>query len=978
MPTKKTDPAPAKKAVRKPAAKKTVAKKPAAKKAAPKRTAKPRTSKALTAAPPAVVRETYTGPKKGNLIIVESPAKAKTIEKYLGSAYRVRASYGHVRDLPVSGKVKGEDVVGINIGGGWKLRYQVIDRSEKGGSKMRRSTEDILNELKREADRAEMVYLATDPDREGESIAWHIEDELKLDPATTRRITFNEITKKAVQDALLGARAVDDNLVAAQEARRALDRVVGYPLSNLLGKKVSRGLSAGRVQSVAVKLVVDREREIEAFKTEEYWKITALLTVPGLAKLGDYPFPPKVMAKKKGPKPAEEKSEDKAEEQVEVSDQEEGAEGPERTKPAKVEGPSMPAGSFTALLDQWQGKSFNAGTEAEADAVFNFLKSAKFQVTKIEQKDRNDNAPPPFTTSTLQQQANIRLYMGAQRAMQTAQKLYEGINLGPEGQVALITYMRTDSTRVSNDALAMVRAHIGTNIGPKYLPDKPNFFKSGKSAQEAHEAVRPTDLTNTPLKVQPFLDHDQFRLYSMIYNRFVASQMAPAVVAITNVEIVADQGVFKAKGQIEKFDGYRRVWPAGKQDDVMLPALTAGQALDKLGLAASQHFTQPPSRFNEASLVKVLEKEGIGRPSTYASIIGTITKKGYVDLDDRRFKATELGKTVTDFLVKGFPDVMDLKFTSHFEEELDDISNGKMKYEDVLNEFWVPFQNAITHADATMEKVKGRETGEACPKCTRPLVEMYSSKRKGTFVGCSGWRDKESPCDYIKPREGEADLSAIQAACPICGSPMAARSSKWGTFLSCTAYKADGTGCNTIANLGPNNEIIVTCKPTAFPCPKCGKNLLWRSGKKGPYFTCSDADCKTILEADKTGEKPLPPIETGIACEKCGSPMVVRKSWRGPFLSCSGYPKCRNAKSIPAELKEKLKDRLPAAAPKKEMPAVEVKELCPECGAPMKLAMARGRYFLGCTTWAKTKCKGTRQVSEEMSAEIAKLTPTPV
>jgi DNA topoisomerase I len=949
------------------ARKKAAPKKAAAAKKAPSRNGD--STKAVTQAPPA--RETYTGPRKGNLIIVESPAKAKTIEKYLGSGFRVRASYGHVRDLPVTGKIRGEAVVGVNIDNGWKLRYQVIDRSEKGGMRARRSTEDILAELKREADRAELVYLAPDPDREGESIAWHIQDELQLDPARTRRITFNEITKKAVQDALQNARDIDQNLVAAQEARRALDRVVGYPLSNLLGKKVTRGLSAGRVQSVAVKLVVDREREIEAFKAEEYWKITALLTPEGLAKLGEFVFPAKVLAKQKGPKPADEKPEDQAADQTEAA--EETAETPEAAaepKPAKAEAPKIPEGSFLALLDQWQGKAFKAGTEAEADAVYAALDRASYAVTKIEQKDRNDHAPPPFTTSSLQQQASIRLHMGAQRAMQNAQRLYEGVGLGAEGQVALITYMRTDSTRVSNDALTMVRAHVEQSYGPRYLPDKPNFFKSGKSAQEAHEAIRPTDLANTPQKVQPFLDNDQYRLYKLIYDRFVASQMTPAVVAITNVEIQADQGLLKAKGQIEKFDGYRRVWPAGKQEDVTLPALAEGQKLDKLGLSASQHFTQPPPRYNEASLVKTLEKEGIGRPSTYATILSTITKKGYVEAENRRFRATDLGKTVTDLLVKGFPNEMDLKFTSHFEEELDEISTGKMRSEDVLNEFWGRFSEDLKRADVELEKVKGRETGEPCPKCGRPLVEMYSSKRKGTFVGCSGWKDKESPCSYIKPAEGEQDLSALDVKCPTCDAPMVARSSRWGTFLSCTQYKPDGTGCNTIANLGDDGQIVVTCKPTLYPCPSCGKMLLWRLGKKGPYFTCPDKECKTILEADKTGEKPVPPIDTGLTCEKCGSKMVVKKSWRGPFLSCSGFPKCRNAKPIPAELKERLKDQLPPPPPKKELPAVEVKELCPECGSPMKLIAARGRYFLGCTTWQKTKCKGTRPVSPELMKQI--------
>src|SRR5262245_26855498 len=635
-PRKKPAAAPVKKPKKAAARKKTPAKK-----AARPRAASPNGSpRGVTQAPPA--RDTYTGPRKGNLIIVESPAKAKTIEKYLGSGFRVRASYGHVRDQPVSGKVKGEDVVGVDIASGWKLRYQVIERSEKGASRARRSTEDILNELKREADRAEMVYLATDLDREGESIAWHIEEELNAAPKRTRRITLNEITKKAVQDALNNAREIDGNLVAAQEARRALDRVVGYPLSNLLGKKVTRGLSAGRVQSVAVKLVVDREREIEAFKPEEYWKITALLTPQGLAKLGDFPFPAKVYAKKKGPEPADEKSDEKPDAEQEATENSEGAES--APKAEKVEAPRLPEGSFLAQLAQWQSRPFRSGTEADTDAVYTVLDTAAYTITNVEQEDKLDRPPAPFTTSTLQQQASIRLYMGAQRAMQNAQRLYEGVNLGAEGQVALITYMRTDSTRVSSDAQQMVRAHSDNTYGPRYLPDKPNAYRSGKSAQEAHEAIRPTDLTNTPQRVQPFLDHDQHRLYTLIYNRFVASQMTPAIVAVTNVEIQADRGLFRAKGQIEKFDGYRRVWPAGRQEDVTLPPLAENQKLDKLGLSASQHFTQPPPRYNEASLVKTLEKEGIGRPSTYATILSTITKKGYVEAENRRFKATELGK----------------------------------------------------------------------------------------------------------------------------------------------------------------------------------------------------------------------------------------------------------------------------------------------------------------------------------------------
>ncbi|MCS6851849.1 MAG: DNA topoisomerase, partial [Gemmataceae bacterium] len=608
-----------------------------------------------------------------------------------------------------------------------------------------------------------------------------------------------------------------------------------------------------------------------------------------------------------------------------------------------------------------------------ADAICAALNQQTFTVASVEQKDRNDHPPPPFTTSTLQQAASIRLNMSGQRTMQTAQRLYEGVSLGSEGQVALITYMRTDSTRVSDDALRMVRSYIDQQFGRRYLPDKPNYYKSGKSAQEAHEAIRPIDLAFTPARVQPYLDSDQYRLYELIYQRFVASQMTPAIVAVTNVEIHAGPGVFKANGHVEKFDGYRRVWPASQRGDVVLPPLSAGMNLDRLGLSARQHFTQPPPRYNEASLIKTLEKEGIGRPSTYATIISTITKKGYVELVKRRFHATELGKTVTDLLVRGFPKEMDVKFTSHFEEELDDIAAGRLKYEDVLNEFWGRFSEDLKKAEAELPKVKGRETGETCPKCGRPLVEMFSAKRKGTFVGCSGWREKDNPCNYIKPPDGQPDLSTLEVPCPTCGALMTARSSRWGTFLSCSAYKADGTGCNTIANLGPTGQVVVTCKPTAHPCPACGQGLLWRQGRNGPYFSCPDKECKTILEADATGEQPVPPADTGILCDKCQAKMVIRKSWRGPFLACSAYPKCRNARSINAELREKLKDILPPPPPKKALPELEIADRCPECGAPMKLCVARGRYFLGCSAWSKTKCKGTKPLSPEQQARLEEL-----
>jgi len=893
-----------------------------------------------------------------SLVIVESPAKAKTIEKYLGPGFKVLASYGHVRDLPPKGKLRTEDVVGINIKEGWVPRYVVVDRGAKSGGRKFKSAEEILAELKKEADRSTMVYLATDPDREGESIAWHISEALQLDPKRTQRIAFNEITRTAVQQALANPSSINDQRVQAQEARRVLDRIVGYPLSNLLGKKVTRGLSAGRVQSVAVKLIVDREREIEAFKTEEYWKITALLAIPGTVTYTADPAKAKIFAKKKG-------EHLKAAALAANAD----AADTDEDETAKVVTPKIPVGSFQAELARWEGKEFNATTEQQTDGIFAVLNTAAYKVVKIDQKDEQRRAPAPFTTSTLQQAANQRLRMSARTTMNVAQELYQGVTLGSEGSVALITYMRTDSTRVSDDALKMVRAHISSTYGDRYLPDKPNVFKSGKSAQEAHEAVRPTDLTYSPQQVQAYLSPEQHKLYTLIYNQFVASQMLPAIVATTSVEIEAGPGLFKASGSVEKFDGYRRVSPPAKQDDKVLPPLSAKQALDKLDLTASQHFTQPPPRYNEATLVKMLEKEGIGRPSTYATIISTIQQRGYVTQEQRRFFATEIGKVVTDLLVKHFPDVINVKFTSHIEEELDDIENGKIGYKAVLDEFWTPFSRDLKLADTEMPKAKGVETGEACPRCGRPLVEQYSSKTGRKFVGCSGWKEKENKCSYIKPGEGEEERPEpvmTEHKCPTCSKPMIQKVGRYGVFLSCSGAPE----CKTTMNLGADGKPILASKVTEHLCEKCGKPMMLKEWKGRYFLGCSGyPKCKNSMDADKDGN-PVKPVETGVVCEKCNSPMRIKSGFRGPFLSCSGYPKCRNAKPLSPELKEKLKDVLPAAPERKKAAEIIVDVPCPTCGAKMKLCNARGRYFLGCSTWAKTKCKGSMQVDPETVEKI--------
>jgi DNA topoisomerase-1 len=917
-------------------------------------TAKPKAAPARKRSAGALSEGKANGKHKHDLVIVESPAKAKTINKYLGSNFKVLASYGHVRDLPRRRR-KGEVVAGVDIDAGWVPHYVVEDKNDKaGGRPGRRTPKDILAELRREAARSNRVFLATDPDREGEAIAWHIEDELKLDEDRTFRITFNEITRSAVQNALSHAGKVDMDRVHAQEARRILDRVVGYPLSNLLSKKVARRSSAGRVQSVALRLVVDREREIEAFRPEEYWKITALLAPAGTVDLAPKPFAV-VLAKPKGENLKE------------------------KDEPEKAPEPEIPAGTFSAELAEWAGKKFEAKAETEATAIAQALDTARYVVTKVEQKDRQEKAPPPFTTSTLQQQANIRLRFTASRTMQTAQRLYEGVDLGGEGPVALITYMRTDSTRVSNEALHAVRGHIESAYGPAYLPEKPNVYASGKSAQEAHEAIRPTDLSYTPERAaQLGLHGDQLRLYTLIFTRFVASQMKPAIFAVTNVEVLATPlarsageglsptGLFKAQGKVLKFDGYRRVLsPAGKQEDATLPDLREQMPLDRLGLTASQHFTQPPPRYNEASLVKALEKEGIGRPSTYASIIHKITseERGYIEVKDRRFYATEIGKVVTDLLVQHFPNVMDLKFTSHFEEELDQIETKQCEYHQVLNEFWGPFSAALREAEAKMPAKRGEETGEMCPQCGRPLVRNYSKKTGREFIGCSGFKEG---CKYIKPAEGEPEREApveTEHKCPACGKPMLKRMGRTGPFLGCSGYP----DCKTTMNFDAEGNPVLSAKPTEHVCEKCGKPMVIREGRRGPFLACTGyPKCRNAKDVDAHGN-PVQPIDLGVQCEKCGSPMTVKRGPRGPFLGCSAYPKCRSTKPIPEELKEKVKEMMPAPV-KKAVPAVEVSETCPECGGAMKLRPGRKGYFLGCAKYPK--CKGTREASPELLEQV--------
>jgi DNA topoisomerase-1 len=842
--------------------------------------------------------------KKKNLVIVESPAKARTINKYLGADFEVVASKGHVRDLPKSR-------FGIDIDNGWVPTYRPLkDRKE------------VLDSLRKQVAKAGTVYLAPDPDREGEAIAWHLKETLGLDDERTLRVTFNEITKGAIQKAFHDAGKIDMDRVAAQEARRFLDRVVGYRLSPLLSRRLTETLSAGRVQSVAVRLIVDREREILGFKPEEYWKIAALL-------------------------------------QSRATKDQVAKHLPVRARLPAADTDAIPEGAFVAELAEWAGVKFKATNQEQADAIVKALEGAAYNVAKIEQKDKPEKAPPPFTTSTLQQQASIRLRFTAKRTMMVAQRLYEGVELGGEGSVGLITYMRTDSTRTAPEVLTLCRNYIKTTYGDRYLPEKPNLYSSGKSVQDAHEAIRPTDLTYTPERVASSLPADQLKLYTLIYNRFVASQMMPAIFAITNVDVAAAQGIFKARGKVMKFDGYRRVLaPAGKQEDALLPPLAAKQQLDLLKLNATQHFTEPPPRYNEASLVNTLEKEGIGRPSTYATIITKIQERGYVELKERRFYATKLGMTVTDLLVEHFPRIMDPKFTSHMEEELDEIETRKYKRNEVLDEFYQPFAEALKLAEGKL----AADT-EKCPECGKPLVERFS--RFGKFFGCSGHPD----CKYIKRAGGQTPREKPKPTdfkCPNCDRPMVQRMSRRGAFLGCSGYPE----CKTTMNLDAEGKPVVTAKPTEHLCDKCGKPMVLREGPRGPFLACTGyPKCRNAMDVDVDG-KPIKPIDPGINCEKCGAPMAVKRGPRGPFLGCTAYPKCRSTKQVPEELKEKLKELMPPAAGRKKPPKVDVSETCPECSAPMELRQGRKGYFLGCTMYAKTKCKGTREVTPEVMEQL--------
>ncbi|MCI0587084.1 MAG: type I DNA topoisomerase [Planctomycetes bacterium] len=711
-----------------------------------------------------------------SLVIVESPAKARTITKFLGSGYVVKASFGHVRDLP-----KGK--FGIDLEKGFQAQWGPIPGRQK-----------VLAELKKAAEKAEKVFLAPDPDREGEAIAWHLVEALELPKTRAFRVHFNEITAKAVKEAFKEPGKIRKALVDAQLARRILDRIVGYKLSPLLWKKIAKGLSAGRVQSVAVRLIVERELEIRAFKPQVYWKVAAHFLE---------------------------------------------ADGKEwKAALSKVDG------EHAGELD----------SEEKANAVVARVAGKALSVKSVEKNRKSIRALPPFTTSLLQQQGSIRLRFSAKKTMRIAQQLYEGIDIGEEGSVGLITYMRTDSYRVSNDAISEVRPLILENYGPEYVPEQPNRFQARKGAQEAHEAVRPTSVRRTPEAIATHLDPDQLKLYRLIWERFVASQMTPARYDLTTARLEAERCEFVARGRHLVFDGHTRVLGALEEEQA-LPPLEEGQSVTPQRVEASRHETQPPPRYSEATLVKALEKKGIGRPSTYASIISTIQDRGYVELKERKFFATELGEVVTKELVEHFGRVINEDFTSHLEGDLDRIEAEKAKWKDVVRAFYKTFEKELKKATAGMKDFKRAPevTDQVCEKCQAPMVALYH--KKGKFLGCSRYPE-----------------------------------------------------CENRKSIGTDGAVKEPPVVTEHKCPKCGSAMLLRNGRRGRFLACSAfPKCRSTVSADDQGN-PVKPKETGISCEKCGAPMVIKSSRRGPFLACSAFPKCRNAKPLPEELREPPKD----------------------------------------------------------------------
>ena len=779
-----------------------------------------------------------------SLVIVESPAKAKTINKYLGKDFTVKASMGHVMDLP-------KKDLGVAIEDDFKPSYRAIP-----------SKKDVIQELRGAAANAESIYLAADPDREGEAICAHLQELLESKKKRFYRVIFNEITRDAIRAAFDRPGQIDVHLVEAQQARRILDRLVGYQVSPLLWDKVRRGISAGRVQTVALRLIVEREREIQAFQKREYWTIAARV-------LGQNPPP------------------------------------------------------FEARLAKHHGKDLEITDQAAADGHLAALRAATFTVDRVTTREKRKYPVPPFITSKLQQESVRKLRFSARKTMMLAQRLYEGIELGDEGSVGLITYMRTDSTRVAETALSSARDYIRKAFGEPYLPAEPVRYKSKKDAQDAHEAIRPTAVERTPQAVKKYLQADEFKLYKLIWQRFVASQMNPALYDQTTVEITAGDYMLRATGAVEKFNGFRAVYEEGHDDPTQaeveedeelklrLPRVEAGERLQLQELLPAQHFTEPPPRFNEATLVKTLEEKGIGRPSTYASIMSVIQNRDYVEKVQGRFFPTELGMVVNDLLVKNFSDIFDVAYTARMEEELDEVEEGKLPWTQALDEFYGKFKRELQRAEREMVDIKGEgiATDVKCEKCGRPMVIRLG--RNGQFLACTGYPECDGTSDLTPELAAEYATGAPpppevpDQICDKCGRPMTVKRSRFGYFLGCTGYP-ECKGTRKIV-MKDGAATAIADEKLEEKCPVCGNHLVIKHGRYGLFTACSNyPECKYVKR------------ETlGIPCPEkgCSGEVAVRKTKRGKtFYGCTRYPDCKFT----------VWDK-------------PVAEACPQCGSPILL-----------------------------------------
>ena len=693
------------------------------------------------------------------LVIVESPAKAKTIGKFLGSHYKVIASNGHVRDLPKS-------QIGVDVEHDFEPKYITL-----------RGRGEVLEKIRKEAKKADKIYLSTDPDREGEAISWHLAHILHLDPASKCRIVFNEITANAVKSSIKNARPIDMRLVDAQQARRVLDRLVGYKISPILWAKVQKGLSAGRVQSVATRIICDREQEIMDFVPEEYWSITAHLHEKNSKK------------------------------------------------------------NFDAKYYGEDGKKRELRSEADAKSVLDRIEGAAFTVSELKTGEKTRHAAPPFTTSSMQQEAARKLGFTTKRTMMVAQQLYEGIDIGGKGPVGLISYIRTDSVRVAKEAQDAAITYIGKRFGERYVPAKPNVYKGRASAQDAHEAIRPTLIDNEPQKIKEHLSNDQFKLYKLVYERFLASQMSDARYATTTASIDANGCIFRANGVRTLFDGFTAVYTEGRDDvqekEVTLPELHENDTLERTKIDSEQRFTQPPPRYTEATLVKTLEEKGIGRPSTYSPTISTIIDRGYVSREKKLLVPTELGFVVTGLMCEHFSDIADVKFTAGMEEKLDGVESGKDEWKTVIREFYGPFKIALDKAEKEIEiiDIPDEISDVKCDKCGALMV--YKTGRYGRFLACP---------NFPACRNTKAIVEKIDVPCPKCGSALVKRKGKRGkTFYGCERY--------------PDCDFVSWDKPTNIRCEKCGGMMVQKIGRNGSYVICMDKDCGHILRNTKKAKE---------------------------------------------------------------------------------------------------------------------------